>query len=87
MDQKKKRGSKQHKLKNFKDWQVNESRPTNPCVQSIWDWKVNVQKTKWNQRRKQGQKKRDGSKLHKYTKFKYMQINEFGPTYSCTQSI
>jgi hypothetical protein len=25
--------------------------------------------------------------LHKYTKFKYMQINEFGPTYSCTQSI
>jgi hypothetical protein len=34
---KKKGGSKQHKLKNFKDWQVNESRPTNPCVQSIWD--------------------------------------------------
>ncbi len=32
LEQKERNRSKQHKLKNFKDWQVNESRPTNSCT-------------------------------------------------------
>lgn len=32
LEQKKKDGFKQHKLKNFKDWQINESRSTNSCI-------------------------------------------------------
>ncbi len=70
LEQKERDRSKQHKLEIFKYWKINESRPTNSCNHSIWDWKVNVQKTKWDQRKKLEQKEKDGSKWHKSKNFK-----------------